>query len=63
LSQQTALPSGRRRGDTTLEAERQTSRRRYVILAGGDDSFAALKLDERFEAQLSEFPEPAKAKP
>ena len=46
-----------------LEAERQTDRRRYVKLAGGDESFAALKDDARFKALLKEFDEPAKAKP
>jgi tetratricopeptide (TPR) repeat protein len=46
-----------------LEAERQTDRRRYVKLAGGDDSFAALKDDEHFLALLKEFAEPTKAGP
>jgi tetratricopeptide (TPR) repeat protein len=46
-----------------LEAERQTGRRRYVKLAGDDDSFVALKDDARFKAMLQEFTEPAKAKP
>jgi hypothetical protein len=42
-----------------LEAERQTERRRYVKLAGGDSSFAGLKDDPRFQALLKEFAEPA----
>jgi tetratricopeptide (TPR) repeat protein len=46
-----------------LEAERQTDRRRYVKLASGDDSFAALKDDARFKALLKQFAEPAKAGP
>jgi len=46
-----------------LEAERQTDRRRYVKLAAGDDSFAALKNEARFQALLKEFAEPGKAGP
>jgi tetratricopeptide (TPR) repeat protein len=46
-----------------LETERQTDRRRYVKLAGDDDSFVTLKDDARFKALLQEFTEPAKAKP
>jgi hypothetical protein len=34
-----------------------------VKLAGGDESFAALKDDARFKELLKEFDEPAKAKP
>jgi tetratricopeptide (TPR) repeat protein len=41
-----------------LEAERQTERRRYVQMAGGDSSFAALKDDLRFQALLKEFAVP-----
>lgn len=45
-----------------LEAERQTERRRYVKLASGDDSFAKLKDDPRFQGLLKEFAGPAKPK-
>src|SRR5262249_40121225 len=52
---QTALVSLRR----SLEAERQTERRRYVKMAGGDEAFTALKDDPRFKALLREFAGPA----
>jgi len=42
-----------------LEAERQTERRRYVKLAGGDSPFAGLKDAPRFQALLKEVAEPA----
>ena len=47
----------------SLEAERQTERRRYAKMADSDASFAALKVDPRFPALLKEFADPAATAP